>query len=168
MQDQLALRKRLDGCEYIYLDWFGPASRDVLGLEIEVVEARPDRQNARSVPSRKDPVDDHAAVVDILIEGSWPIRPQPGCARFVITFDRYISFCARDETFMIPEEDEDYPKRLRAYEKSAFLDFFRARTSEWAQVDHLGPVKHYAVSCLNVVIDVICETEPTIAMTILE
>ena len=116
----------------------------------------------------QDSGSDLAAVVDVMSQGSRPIEVGPGCSSFVITFDRYLSFCVRDETYLNPEEHEDYSKRLRTYEKSRFLDFFNASTSDWALDGHIGPVKHYAIVCLNVVIDVISKDEPAITMTTIE
>jgi hypothetical protein len=53
-------------------------------------------------------------------------------------------------------------KLMKIYSKSHFLDYLALASI--ASKDYPGPFVHYGLICLNHVIDVACQTPPTINM----
>ncbi|MGO7660690.1 hypothetical protein ACC679_38530, partial [Rhizobium ruizarguesonis] len=46
-----------------------------------------------------------------------PIMTKEGYDAFTIIFESYVCFSVRNETYAIPEDDEDYSPRLRTHEQ---------------------------------------------------
>lgn len=150
MECQNAATTKLDACRHIFLAKLetGPS----LDLRIEVVEGR--------VQEEPVSIEIGDEVMEALLKEAHPILTREGYYAFRIVFENYICFSVRDETYAVPEDDEDYSRRLRKHERSTFLDFVSKGT--WASSGHPGPVVHYAVVCDDHVIDVACNSEPTI------
>ncbi len=155
MSDQDSARAKLDACSHIFLTKLETGRR--LDLRIHVVEAREQEELIQIETGHEQ--------LDAVLGKGHPIITRPGYSAFTILFKNYICFSVRDETYSIPEDDEDYSRRLRTYQKSAFLDFISKGT--WASADHPGPFVHYAMVCDNHVIDVACESVPLIGHRIL-
>ncbi|MGV3549890.1 hypothetical protein [Rhizobium sp.] len=162
MDDQAELRRSIDAIPYLYLEHFGPGD-ELLSLRLHVVEGivASRRPHDEKDSSFNTVVDTYEKVREIVTENASLIEVSPASRRFVITFDRYLAFCARDETFTNPEENEDFSKKLRTYDKSKFLDFVRSST--WS-LDDQTSLSHHAIVCLNVVIDVVCAGQPAISI----
>ncbi|MDB5555472.1 MAG: hypothetical protein JWL86_5456, partial [Rhizobium sp.] len=154
MENQVKLRERLDSTSYLYLEHFGPGD-DLLSLKLEVVEGLVESRQMKGTirSSETGPIDTHEKVVEVVTENSSPIEIRLESKRFAITFDRYLAFCTRDETYVNPEESEDFTKKLRSYKKSKFLDFVESTTWWW---DEETSLSHHAVVCLNAVVDIVC------------
>jgi hypothetical protein len=89
----------------------------------------------------------------------------PGSLRYEVIFADFIAFQVRNESFVLPEPNEDFSTHLRRYEKSAFLDHVRATTMAEGLVD--GPLMHIAVVTLDQVIDVATTVEPVITARVI-
>ncbi len=95
-----------------------------------------------------------------ILEGSYPVTIRAGYGAFTILFEDYIAFSVRNESFAHTRVKEDYSLKLRIYNKSEFLDYVSEAT--FANFNYPGPFKHYSLVCANHVIDVACQTEPTV------
>ncbi len=150
MDCQNAASARLDACRHIFLAKLetGPS----LDLRIDVLEGRVQEETVLIE------IGDEA--MEAFLKETHPITTREGYDAFRIVFENYICFSVRDETYAIPEDGEDYSRRLRKHERSTFLDFVSKGT--WASSTHPGPFVHYAVVCDDHVIDVACNSEPKI------
>jgi len=150
MDCQNAASAKLDACRHIFLAKLetGPS----LDLRIDVVEGR--------VQEEPVSIEIGGEVMEALLKEAHPIMTREGYDAFRIVFENYLCFSVRDETYAIPEDNEDYSHRLRKHERSTFLDFVSKST--WASSIQPGPIVHYAVVCDDHVIDVVCNSEPMI------
>ena len=163
--DQPQIIKRLDSCDHLYLISFAQGDESFT-LQVEVIEARADthRWNSPASVATDDAKSDDDAVRDTMLKGSRAIAPVPGCAHFTITFEEFVMFAVRDESFAKPEEDEDFSPKLRTHKHSTLLDYFKKSSREYWDIE--GPVKHMSVVCLDRIVDVICRKDPVIFMRI--
>ena len=84
--------------------------------------------------------------------------------RYKMTFDNYVAFSIRNESYTEWDDDEIFSGNLfRKYSKSKFLDYVSASVNTWL-VEQLRERahSHIGIVCLNHVIDIaVCE-EPII------
>jgi hypothetical protein len=159
MDEQAEVENRLNATKYLYLTDFGPTD-DLLGLRLEVAEGLvAPAPVAQSNAADTGPVDGYEKVLEVVTANSSAIEITDQSLRFTIIFDRCLAHCLRDETFTNPEAEEDYSRKLRTYQQSRFLDFVNASTWTWEDDRRL---RHYAVVCLNVVVDIVCQDAPRI------
>lgn len=141
----------LNSCPYIFLVSYEEAP-DLLDLRLVLHEAR--AENELSAIETGD------AEVDQVLGEGYAITSDPSFREFTITFESYVGFSIRDESYAKAVREEDYSKKLRSYSKSAFLDFIEKST--FAQEVRDEPILHFAVICSDHVIDVACAAPPTI------
>lgn len=80
-----------------------------------------------------------------------------------LTFDWYIAYSVRNESFTVIDEYEMYRGGAFAvYSKSRYLDFIEVGTI--ADDIHPGPFKHYGIHALNHIIDVVSTEPPSISV----
>ena len=78
-------------------------------------------------------------------------------------FDWYIGYSGTNESFTIMDDYEVYEgKAFRIYTQSRYLDFVDVSTI--ASDDYPGPFKHYGITALNHIIDVVATEPPTITL----
>jgi len=78
-----------------------------------------------------------------------------------IDFDSYIGYSILNESFTVWDEYEEFTGKIfRIYTKSRYLDFISNGT--FASEDFPGPFKHYGVSCLDHIVDVVSVSEPIV------
>lgn len=150
MDNQDSARAKLDACHYILLTKL--EATPSLDLIVHVVEAKV-QDHLVSAPTGINSIDD-------VVGPAYPIVTKEGCSAFTIVFEGYISFFVTNEFYSVPEDQEDYSRRLRTYKTSKFLDFVSKRT--WALSAEFEPVVHFGIICEHHVIDVACASEPMI------
>ena len=80
-----------------------------------------------------------------------------------LTFDWYIAYSVRNESFTVIDEYEMYKgSAFAVYSKSRYLDFIEIGTI--ADDIHPGPFKHYGIHALNHIIDVVSTEPPRISV----
>ncbi|MEJ6391416.1 hypothetical protein [Gymnodinialimonas ulvae] len=94
------------------------------------------------------------------------IETGPGSLRYTLRFDPCIAYTWRDESYVIPERDEDFTRKLRHYDQSAFLDYVTASTFAAEAAGY--PLEHFAIVTLDAVIDVICRDAPQVTARMLD
>lgn len=144
-------RSQLDACSDLYLISYEEAPEE-MDLTLKVAEAR----TQWDVEAEKTGDE----VLDIAFRGAHPVLTKAGYSEFTIVFEDYICFAVSNETYVEPEPDEDYGKKLRYYEKSKFLDYIRNAT--WATNEFPGLILHYAVTCNRHIVNVACMREPVV------
>jgi hypothetical protein len=81
---------------------------------------------------------------------------------FEITWESYVAYGIRNESFTVLDEYEEieFGRLARVYSKSRFLDYVASATI--ATFDYLGPFRHIGLICLNHVVDVVSTSVPKI------
>ncbi|TAV75076.1 hypothetical protein [Rhizobium leguminosarum] len=173
MIDQAQIRQRLDSCRFLSLESFGPRAGEdsQFDLILEVVELKSqprqiDSQSADQGPVATLEVHTFEDIRQVVEANADPLVVGPDSAIFTILFEGYAAFQIKNETMSLLEPAEDFSKKLRIYEKSRFLN--HVATSTWAleyASDWLGePLKHFAVICVDHIIDVACSSDPILSM----
>lgn len=144
----------LNSCSHVYLVTYEEAPGS-LDLRLVVHEARAESKLSR--------VDTGNSELDQILGQGYAIRTDAMCREFTITFENYVGFSIKNESYANPEPNEDYSKRLRSHTRSRFLDFIA--TSTFAQQILEKPILHFAVVCENHVVDVACTEPPMIEFT---
>ena len=114
---------------------------------------------------RTQPAGTGNADVDRILGPVRVVQTTPGCLRYEITFADCIAYAWRNESYALPEPDEDFGTMLRRYQHSSFLDYVSAAT--FAADAALGPLQHVAVVTLDAILDVVCPNDPTVTATML-
>ena len=120
------------------------------GLSLVVEEARP-----------AGPGED-IEVGGVIIPNSREIVSDEGCSAWKISFNSYIAYSVRAESFTVLDPDEEFTGRLFClYSKSKFIDYVREATIAKSVFPELTS-RHYGINCLNHIVDVISFEEPEI------
>ncbi len=78
-----------------------------------------------------------------------------------IDFNSYVGYSVINESFAVWDDYEEFEgKAIRIYSKSRYLDFIGAWTI--ASEEYPGPFKHYGVSCLNHIVNIVSTEEPAV------
>ena len=95
------------------------------------------------------------------IPGAEPIIHSTGCRVFEIEWDSYIAYSVRNESYSQNASGDQFEgKHFRVYSASRYLEFVAAATI--ASKIAPGPFRHWALVCLNHVVDVVSVDEPII------
>ena len=144
----------LNSCSYIFLVSHEEAP-DTLDLRLVVHEA--------SAEDELSQIDTGNTEIDQILGEGYAVRSDPSFKAFTITFENYVGFSIRNESYVNPEPEEDYSKKMRSYSRSTFLDFIASST--FAQQIINEPILHFAVVCSDHVVDVACTAPPIIKFT---
>lgn len=139
---------KIDDCKYLYLD--GLSEPEENALKVVVLEAG---TGIVAAPG-----------VDVLLTNISPIEHTQGCRVFEITWPSYIAYSVRNESYAQNGDDEFDGRLFRLCSKSHFLDYLASAT--FATSDYPGPFRHWSIACLNHVIDVVSQVEPTLLVRV--
>jgi len=117
-----------------------------------------------------DPVDEatlaQAATPELreLLASSRPIVHQAGCRVFELIWSSYIGYSVENESFARPEPAGSVGEGnlLIVYSKSVYLDYLAKAT--FANDDHPGSFQHWAIRCLDHVVNVASCNEPVVRL----
>jgi len=146
-------------CKYLYLDrLFEPSENQ---LSIRVLEAT----GGGPVPSAVIDAERLVPLKEILMKAS-SIEHRAGCRIFEITWPSYIGYSVRNESFAIAELENStgFSHFFCEYASSTYLNYLKQ--ASWACNDHPGSYKHWAVNCLNHIIDIASVEEPQIVVSV--
>ena len=150
MNDQDSTTVILDSCRYIFLTKL--ESDDSFTLKIHIAEDR--IQNVPSVTGTEN------NNLDKILKKARPVKIRKNCNAFKIVFKDYNSFSVRNESYVVPENNEDPSRRLRVNQHSNFLKFISDST--WLSSDDMKSLVHYTVICTDHIIDIAASSEPVI------
>jgi hypothetical protein len=139
--------REIDDCKDLYLDTLSEPRDNV--LKAVVLEAR-----SATIASPA-----HLPITNIS-----PIEHTQGCRVFEITWDSYIAYSVRNESYAQSGSDAFEGHLFRLCSKSHFLDYVASATI--ATSDYPGPFRHWSISCLNHVVDVVSQVEPIISVRV--
>ncbi|KRE38177.1 hypothetical protein [Paenibacillus sp. Soil522] len=92
---------------------------------------------------------------------SYSINMDKNSPLIQIDFDTYIAYSIRNESFTSWDDYEEFEGKIfRIYKKSRYLDFISVGT--YATEDFPGPFKHYGISCLDHIVDIVSASEPVV------
>ncbi|GAB6989876.1 hypothetical protein [Paenibacillus pini] len=78
-----------------------------------------------------------------------------------IEFQSYIAYSVRNESFTTWDDYEEFEGKIfRIYKKSRYLDFVSVGT--FATEDFPGSFRHYGISCLDHIVDIVTISEPVV------
>ena len=139
--------REIDDCKYLYLGALSEPEDNA--LKAVVLEAK---SGAVASPA-------HALVTNIS-----PIEHTQGCRVFEITWESYISYSVTNESYAQNGSDVFEGHLFRLCSKSHFLDYVASAT--FATFDYPGPFRHWSIVCLNHVVDVVSQVEPTVRVRV--
>lgn len=98
----------------------------------------------------------------VLLSDVRPIQSTEDSTLFEISWDSYIAYSVRNESYCTKDEYETIESGTlaRIYSRSKFLDYIAAAT--FASPDYPGEFHHVGIICLNHVIDVISTQVPVV------
>jgi hypothetical protein len=100
-----------------------------------------------------------------LVGEAVPILPLPDAVPLELVWEHYIAYAVRNESYAKAEDRATWSppvSQLIERRNSAFLDFLMRTTI--ASDEFPGPLRHWELTCLNHVIDVVSTSEPLIAL----
>ena len=145
----------IDGCKYLYLASI--SEPDDGGLRLVVHEARAGGPVGAEALARE-----HLPEVRALLASSSAIEHGPGCKVFEIYWPSYIAYAVENESYALgqPADSEAEGRLFKLYKKSAYLDYLSQVS--FASPEYPGPYKHWAVLCLDHIVNVASTDEPAI------
>jgi hypothetical protein len=142
-------------CKYLSLGSVGETGTS--GLRIVLQEAvMSDAADDAAIASESSPE------LRELLASSRPIVHQAGCRVFELIWPSYIGYSVENESFALPEPAGSVGEGalLIIYSKSVYLDYLAKTT--FANDDYPGPMQHYAIHCLDHIVNVAACSEPVI------
>jgi len=150
--------KAIEACENLYLHSISEPSAGT--LRVVLLEARP-----------VDPVGDwlaSEALQDIreLLVGAKEIAHTAGCQIFELTWPSYIGYSVECESYRRPEPDDSVGegRAIVEYMKSVYLSYLSQ--AMFTTDDYPGPYKHWALNCLNHIVNIASVDRPDIVISI--
>ena len=111
--------------------------------------------------SKTSDIAETITIGEIEIKDSYSIDIDGTKPQIQMDFEWYIGYSVRNESYTVWDDYEEFDGKIfRIFSKSRYLDFISISTI--ATEEYPGPYKHYGMSCLNHVIDVVSNTDPII------
>jgi hypothetical protein len=135
-----AIFAEINSCEYFFLRSITEPEENILRLIIEEAGA-----GGPPVPLK---------IGDTVLGEGIPITSTGDSRLFEITWNDYIAYSVRNESYATTADDEKvaWGKRVREYSKSRFLDYISQAT--FASAEYPGPFQHIQIVSENHIIDV--------------
>jgi hypothetical protein len=148
----------LQACKYLYLHTITELGRGGLCLVIhEAIVGGP--QDATTM------ADEPLPELRAMLAQSNAIIHGQGCKVFEIAWPSYIAYAVENESFALPEPNESIGtgRLFVEYTKSVYLEYLEKAT--FASVEYPGPFKHWAVLCLDHIVNVASTEDPSISVS---
>jgi hypothetical protein len=151
LSDLIGLLDRINSHQSAYLTYLGEPRDNVFTFRIE--EARLGAMDAGEASRR----------MGLPAIPSAPIVANDQTAAYDVSFSSYVAYCVRDETYVAPNDYDEFTGRIcGTYTKSYFREFVERAT--YAMDDNPGPLRHYGFNCLNHIVDVLSAAEPVVTV----
>ena len=100
-----------------------------------------------------------------LLKGARAVVHGPGCRVFELVWPSYVGYAVQNESYARaePEESVGEGRLLVVYADSVYLRYLS--NSTFASTEYPGPFKHWAVHCLNHVVNVASVDEPVVTLS---
>ncbi|ASR46573.1 hypothetical protein B4V02_07735 [Paenibacillus kribbensis] len=127
----------------------------------QIFETRDNHLRLLFSRSKTNRVAETMTIGNIEINESYSIDIDVTLPQIQMDFEWYIGYSIRNESYTVWDDYEQFDGKIfRIYSKSRYLDFIK--TSTIATGDYPGPYKHYGISCLNHIIDIVSTSDPII------
>ena len=141
--------EQIDNHRYLFLVEIGEPEENSLRLVIE--EGRLGAQITQT--DLEEANDEVEETINSIMMGGFPVVTDENCFAYEITFDTYIAYSVRNESFCEWNEAEKFSGKLfRIYSKSSFLDYIKSAT--FASEDFTGKFNHYGIIAAHHNIDI--------------
>jgi hypothetical protein len=154
--NQLAASVR--ACKYLYLDSISEPEEN--SLRVVLLEAKDG-----GPPTAEQLAEESLPEVRELLAASKATVHGAGCQVFELVWPSYIGYSVENEGFALPEPEESVGegRLLVVYTESVYLSYLSKTT--FASADYPGPFKHWAMCCLNHIVNVASVDEPVITVS---
>lgn len=100
-----------------------------------------------------------------LLKGARAVVHSPGSRVFELVWPSYVGYSVQNESYARaePEESVGEGRLLVVYTNSVYLRYLSKST--FASAEYPGPFKHWAVHCLNHVVNVASVDEPVVTLS---
>jgi hypothetical protein len=111
--------------------------------------------------SRTSETPETIKIGEIEINDTYSIDVDESLPLIQLDFEWYIGYSIRNESYTSWDDYEEFEgNTFRIYSKSRYLDFIKVGT--FATDNYPGPYKHYGITCLKHVVDVVSVSVPII------
>jgi hypothetical protein len=146
-------------CKYLYLHSISEPEENSLRVVLhEAMVGGP--------PTAEELAHEGLAPVRELLADSRAIVHGPGCQVFELVWPSYIGYSVENESYALPEPKDSVGegRLLIVYTESVYLSYLSKAT--FASADYPGSFKHWALCCLNHIVNVASVDEPAITVTL--
>ncbi len=152
------LVEAIRACRYLYLDSL--SEPDENSLRVVLHEAK-----IGGPPTAEELADESLPEVRELLAGSRAIVHGPGCQVFELVWPSYVGYSVENESYALPEPKESVGegRLLVVYTESVYLRYLSKATL--ASADYLGSFRHWALCCLNHIVNVASVDEPDVTVS---
>ena len=145
----------IQSCRYLFLHSISESEEEPLRIvlhEVRVGES----------PSEEVLAEEALPEVREILSKSRSIVHGPGCQVFELVWSRYIGYSVENESYATAEPIESVGEGqlLKVYTKSVYLEYLAKAT--FATAEYPGPFKHWAIFCLDHIVNVAATEEPII------
>lgn len=148
----------LRSCKYLFLDSITESEGE--GLSLILHEA------SIGLPPASDTIaQEPMPEIRKMLAESNTIVHGPGCKVFSLRWRRYIGYSVENESYALPEplSSQGEGRLLVEFTSSVYLSYLKQVT--FAAADFPGPFKHWAVYCLDHVVNVASQDAPDVHVT---
>ncbi len=152
------LVEAIRGCKYIYLHSLSEPEES--SLRVVLHEARVGGHS-----TIEQLAEEPRQEVRELVAGSKGIVHGPGCRVFELVWPSYVGYSVENECYASPEPRESVGegRLLVVYTQSVYLSYLSKAT--FASASYPGSFKHWALCCLNHIVNVASVEDPVITMS---
>ena len=152
------LVEAIRACKYLYLHSLSEPEEN--SLRVVLHEAK-----VGGPPTAEQLAEESLPEVRALLAGSKAIVHGPGCQVFELVWTSYVGYSVENESYALPEPKESVGegRLLVVYTESVYLSYLAKAT--FTSADYPGSFKHWALCCLNHVVNVASVEEPAITVS---
>jgi len=145
-------------CKYLYLHSLSEPMEN--SLRVVLHEAKVGGQ-----PTPEQFAEESLPEVCGWLAGSNAIVHGPGCQVFELVWPSYIGYSVENESYALPEPKVSARegRLMVVYTESVYLSYLSKVT--FSSADYPGPSKHWALCCLNHIVNVASVEEPVITVS---
>jgi hypothetical protein len=145
----------LRSCKYLFLHSIAEAEGE--GLVLVLHEAASDGS-----PGIDSIAQEAMPEIRKILSESTTIAHGPGCKVFRLRWSRYIGYSVENESYSSPEPEssQSQGRLLVEFTSSVYLSYLKQAT--FASDDYPGPFKHWAVHCLDHIVNVASQDPPEV------
>ena len=145
-------------CEYLYMHSLSESEEGKLRIVLH--EAK-----AGGPPTTERLAEEPLPELRSILASSSAIVHGPGCSVFELVWPSYIGYSVENESYASPEPKESVGegRLLVVYTQSQYLNYL-SKVS-FAEQDYPAPFRHWALGCLDHIVNVVSTEAPSITVS---